>query len=143
VVENRTLVRTELAIDAGDHLRCTGARLVPGCTGLGRTAAEPADQLTKPFGSSRPLFIGRLTGAGVRQLLRNFGEVDLEVVNKDVVHCLLSWDFKLSKSGKKVLSRAVRRMSVETITVYKDVTGAKAIMAESRLPPGPVIFIDC
>ena len=88
VVEHRALVRTQLAVDTGDQLGSTGARLVPRRTGLGGTTAEPADQLTKPFGSSRPLFMARLAGAGVRQLLRNFWEVDLEVVNKDVVHCL-------------------------------------------------------
>jgi hypothetical protein len=40
-----------------------------------------------------------IAGTSVRQLVRDFWKVDLEVVNKDVVHCLLSWDFKLSKSG--------------------------------------------
>src|SRR2546423_803285 len=104
---------------------------------------QPALQLPQPFRGGRPLFIARLAGAGVRQLLRNFGKVDLEVVNKDIVHGVLSSDFELSKSGQKLLSRAVRRMFVERLTVYKDVTGAKAIMAESRPPLGPVIFIDC
>ena len=116
---------------------------MPRRTRLDRATAQPADQLPQPFGGSRPLFIARLAGAGVRQLLRNFGKVDLEVVNKDIVHGVLSSDFELSKLGQQVLSRAVRRMFVERLTVYKDVTGAKAIMAESRLPPGPVIFIDC
>src|SRR3979411_138985 len=105
--------------------------------------AQAADQLSQPLGGSRPLFIARFAGTGVRQLLRNFGKVDLEVVNKDIVHGVVRRDFELSKLGKTILSRAVRRMFVETITVYKDVTGAKAIMAESRPPPGPVIFIDC
>ena len=143
MVEHGALVRAELAIDAGDHLGGAGSWLVPRRTRLDRATAQPADQLPQPFRGGRPLFIARLAGAGVRQLLRNFGKVDLEVVNKDIVHGVLSSDFELSKSGQKLLSRAVRRMFVERLTVYKDVTGAKAIMAESRPPLGPVIFIDC
>ena len=143
VVEHGALVRTQLAVDARDHLRGTRTWLMPRCSRLDRATSQPADQLSQPLGGSRPLFIARLAGAGVRQLLRNFGKVDLEVVNKDIVHGVLSSDFQLSKLGQKVLSRAVRRMFVERLTVYKDVTGAKAIMAKSRPPPGPVIFIDC
>jgi hypothetical protein len=135
VVEHRALVRTQLAIDAGDHLRRAGARLVPRRPRLDGTAAEPADQLPQPLGGGCPLFVARLAGTGVRQLLRNFGKVDLEVVNKDIVHGVFSSAFKPSKLGKRVLSRAVRRMAIEELTVYKDVTGAKAIMAESRPSP--------
>jgi hypothetical protein len=87
-VEYRALIGAQLTIDAGDHLRGAGAWLVPRRTGLGGAAAQPANQLTEPFGGSRPLFTARLEGAGVRQLFRNFWEVDLEVVNKDIVHLL-------------------------------------------------------
>ena len=86
MVEHGALVRAELAIDAGDHLGGAGSWLVPRCTRLDRAPAQPADQLPQPFRGGRPLFIARLAGAGVRQLLRNFGKVDLEVVNKDIVH---------------------------------------------------------
>jgi hypothetical protein len=37
----------------------------------------------------------------VRQLLRNFGKVDLEVVNKDIVHGVLAAAFALSKPRNK------------------------------------------
>jgi hypothetical protein len=101
-VEYRPLVGAQLTIDAGNHLCGAGAWLVPRRTGLGGAAAQPADQLTQPFGSSRPLLAARLEGAGVRQLFRNFWEVDLEVMNKDIVHGVISRRLpEYRMSGKK------------------------------------------
>jgi len=97
VVEHRTLLRAQLAIDAGDQLGGTGAWLVPHGTGLDGAAAQPADQLTQPFGGSRPLFAAGLPAPDVRELFGNFGEIDLEVVDKDIVHGVVLSQLRLSK----------------------------------------------
>jgi len=143
VIEDLALVRAELAIDASDQLACAGARLVRLHVRLNRLPAKPTDQLTQPLRRSRPLFVARFLAAGVRQLVGNLREIDLEVVNKDIMHGVVLIRLQLIKAVKQNLSRAVRRMAQITRSVYKDVTGAIAIMSESRLAPGLVIPIDC
>jgi hypothetical protein len=54
---------------------------VPRRTRFGGAAPQPPDQLAQPFGGRCPLFSARLVGAGVRQLFRNFWEVNFEVMN--------------------------------------------------------------
>ena len=86
VVQDRPLVGAELAVHPGDHLR--GGR--PG--GVGRSACrfgaatQSPNQLPQPLGGSRPLFVRRFAAMRVRQLLRDFRKIDLEIVDQNVMH---------------------------------------------------------
>jgi hypothetical protein len=86
--------------DAGDQLARAGAWLVPLRLRLNRLPAEPPDQLTQTLRRSRALFGARFPATGVRQLIGNFRKIDLEVVNKDVVHGAGLIGLQLIKAGK-------------------------------------------
>ncbi len=60
--------------------------------GSGTGAAKPPDQLTQPLRRRRALFVSWFPAAGMRQLVGNLRKVDLEVVNQDIVHCVLLID---------------------------------------------------
>jgi len=63
------------------------------CTCAFGTATKSPDQLPKPLGGSRPLLVTRFASTGVRQLLRDFRKIDLEVVDKNVMHVKSEPDF--------------------------------------------------
>jgi hypothetical protein len=92
MIEDLALIGAELAVDASDQLARTGAGLVPLLGGLDRFPAEPPDQLTQPLRRRRALFVTRFPAAGVCQLVGNFREIDLEVVDQDVVHAVFLID---------------------------------------------------
>ena len=100
MIEDLALVGAELAIDAGDQLARAGARLVRLHVRLNRLPAKPTDQLTQPLRRSRPLFVARFLAAGVRQLVGNLREIDLEVVNKDIMHGVVLIRLQLIKAVK-------------------------------------------
>ena len=47
---------------------------------------KAADQPAKSLGGGGPLITGLVARLGVRQLLRDLREVDLEVVKQDIMH---------------------------------------------------------
>ena len=58
-------------------------------------ATQSPDQLAQPLSGSRPLFVTRIAGPGVRQLLRDFRKIDLEVMDKNVMHVFCEPVFEL------------------------------------------------
>ena len=94
-VQDCPLIGAELAVDPGDHLGRGRPRSVGRRARSFGSAPQSPDQPPQPLGGRRALFVTRLAAMSMRQLLRDFRKIHLEVMDKNVMHVLSEPDFEL------------------------------------------------